>query len=50
MKKEFSRKEHIEEHKKRIAQIRKNIRERKIIAQQKEKIKQRRKFVSEPEE
>ncbi len=50
MKKKFDRKEHIKKHKKRIALIKKNIRNRKIIAQQKEKIKQRRKFVSEPEE
>ena len=43
MKGEFDRNKHIEQHKKRIAKIRKEIHERKIIERLKEKIRQRRK-------
>ncbi len=42
MKDEFDRKEHIEQHKKRIAKIRKEIHERTIIRRLKEEIGQRR--------
>ncbi|KKM61173.1 hypothetical protein LCGC14_1534340 [marine sediment metagenome] len=46
MKEKFDRKEHVKKHKDRIAQIRKNIRERKIIGYLKEEIKQRRESVT----
>jgi len=43
MKGEFDRKKHIKQHKDRIARIKKDIRDRKIIERLKEKIRQRRK-------
>jgi len=42
MKGEFDRNKHIKQHKDRIARIKKNIRDRKIIERLKEKIRQRR--------
>ncbi len=42
MKEEFDRKEHFEQHKKRIAKIKKEIHERKIIKRLKEEIRRRR--------
>jgi len=42
MKNKFDRKEHIKKHKKRIAKIKKEIRDRKRVKQIKEEIRQRR--------
>ena len=43
MKNEFDRKEHIKKHKDRIAQIKKEVRDRKINKRLKEEVEQRRK-------